>query len=216
MPNLYPAFARQEVAVHTPRHVRSVAELADEELALVAEAWRRRRDAVPDGYLHALVNEGRDAGASLPHTHSQLVWLPEAPPATQYPVNRAGWNVVEERGGLVLACPDASRLQYEVVIAPEAPRAGAFEDDLLPAALQLLGAAVRRLYRAAGAAPVNAWLHDSEDWHIELLPRLTILAGVELGSGWWINPLAPEEAAAELRADTGNATIDEGMSYDAD
>ena len=70
VPNLYPAFERQEVVVHTPRHARSLAELNEEELALVAEAWRLRRKAVPDGYLHALVNEGREAGASLPHTWS--------------------------------------------------------------------------------------------------------------------------------------------------
>ena len=76
VPNLYPAFERQEVVVHTPRHARSLAELGAGELADVAEAWRRRREQAPDGYLHALVNEGRQAGSSLPHTHSQLVWLP--------------------------------------------------------------------------------------------------------------------------------------------
>ena len=199
VPNLYPAFDRQEVVVHTPRHVRSIAELGDDELARVAEAWRRRRADVPDGYLHALVNEGREAGASLPHTHSQLVWLPSAPPETQHAVDRERWEIVDKRDGLVLACPYASRLPYELVIAPVSPRANAFEDDLLAAGLGLLGAATRRLYRAAGATPLNAWLHDSSDWHIELLPRLAILAGVELGSGWWINALAPEDAAAALR-----------------
>jgi UDPglucose--hexose-1-phosphate uridylyltransferase len=199
VPNLYPAFGRQEVVVQTPRHVRSVAELADHELALVAEAWRARREAVPAGYLHAFLNEGREAGASLPHTHSQLVWLPEAPPETQHGVDRERWSVVAESGGLVLACPYASRAPYEVVIAPAAARDGAFADELLPQALQLLGDAVRRIHRAAGPVPLNAWLHDSSDWHVEVLPRLTVFAGVELGSGWWINPLAPEAAAAELR-----------------
>jgi len=198
VPNLYPAFARQEVVVHTPRHARSVAELDDDELALVAEAWSRRRAGVLTGYLHALVNEGREAGASLPHTHSQLVWLPEPPPETQHEVDRERWTVVAERGGLVLACPYASRMPYECVIAPAAPRANAFEDELLPAAAQLLGEAVRRVHAAAGAAPLNAWLHDSGDWHLEVLPRLSILAGVELGAGWSINPLAPEDAAAAL------------------
>jgi len=69
---------------------------------------------------------------------------------------------------------------------------------LLPAAGQFLGDAIRRVHRAAGAAPLNAWLHDSGDWHFEVLPRLSILAGVELGAGWWINALPPEEAAAAL------------------
>jgi UDPglucose--hexose-1-phosphate uridylyltransferase len=199
VPNLYPAFDRQEVVVNSPRHVRSVAELDDDELACMAEAWRQRRAAEPSGYLHAFLNEGREAGASLPHTHSQLVWLPEAPPETQQGVERERWSVVAERGELVLACPYASRVPYELVITPAKPRASAFTDELLPQALQLLGDAVRRVHHAAGAAPLNAWLHDSSDWHLEVLPRLTIFAGVELGSGWAINPLAPEDAAGELR-----------------
>jgi UDPglucose--hexose-1-phosphate uridylyltransferase len=199
VPNLYPAFERQEVVVHTPRHERTVAALSDDELADVAEAWRRRREYVPGGYLHAFVNEGREAGSSLPHTHSQLVWLPEAPPETQLPVDRERWLAVAEHDGLVLACPFASRLPYELVIAPQAPRAGAFNDDVLPLALQLLGEAARRVQRAAGAVPLNAWLHDSDDWHLEVLPRLSIIAGVELGAAWWINALAPEDAADALR-----------------
>jgi UDPglucose--hexose-1-phosphate uridylyltransferase len=200
VPNLYPAFERQEVVVHTPRHLRSIAELSRGELAVVAEAWSLRRVAEPDGYLHAFLNEGREAGASLPHTHSQLVWLREAPPETQHAVDRERWNVVAEEDGVVLACPYASRAPYELVVAPAEARKLPFTDDLLPAALALLGDGARRVHRVAGAAPLNAWLHDSDDWHVELLPRLTVFAGVELGSGWWINPLAPEDAAAELRA----------------
>jgi UDPglucose--hexose-1-phosphate uridylyltransferase len=200
VPNLYPAFERQEVVVHTPEHARSLADLDDGQLAVVAEAWRRRREAVPGGYLHALVNEGREAGSSLPHTHSQLVWLPEPPPETQFPVDRERWSVVAEREGIVVACPHASRLPYELVIAPVGPRSGAFGDDRLAPALRLLAEAIRRVHRVAGAAPLNAWLHDSDDWHVELLPRLSILAGVELGAGWWINALAPEDAAAALRS----------------
>jgi UDPglucose--hexose-1-phosphate uridylyltransferase len=83
VPNLYPAFERAEVVVHTPRHARSIGELEDEELELVAQSWQQRRTAEPGGYLLAFVNEGRDAGASLPHTHSQLVWLGGTPPAVE-------------------------------------------------------------------------------------------------------------------------------------
>ena len=67
--------------MHSPEHVRSLAELDDEQIGLVAEAWRRRREADPAGYLHALVNEGKVAGGSLAHSHSQLVWLAGPPPA---------------------------------------------------------------------------------------------------------------------------------------
>jgi len=200
VPNLYPALDHHEVVIHAPRHVRSLAELGEDELALVAEAWRRRREAEPSGYLHAFLNEGREAGGSLPHSHSQLAWLPEPPPETQHRIDRERWSPIVERSGLVLACPWASRLPYECLVAPVSPRGAAFEDDVLAPALQVLGDAIRRLHRVAGAVPLNAWLHDGPDWHLELLPRLTVLAGLELGAGIYVNTVAPEDAAAELRA----------------
>jgi UDPglucose--hexose-1-phosphate uridylyltransferase len=199
VPNLYPAVERQEVVIHSPTHVRSIAELGGAGLDLVAAAWRLRREAEPDGYLQALVNEGREAGASLPHSHSQLVWLPEAPPAVSGEKALAEGETVLERSGLAVTCPWASRLPYEVQIAPAAPEADGFRSRLLAPALRLLAEVVGRLHRLEGPVPLNAWLHDGPHWHLELLPRLGILAGLELGAGVYVNSLPPEEAAARLR-----------------
>jgi UDPglucose--hexose-1-phosphate uridylyltransferase len=194
VPNLYPALERQEVVVHSRRHVRSLAELEDDEPQLVAEAWQRRADAVP-GYVHALVNEGREAGSSLPHSHSQLVWLPEPPP----PHARPRLEQFLETGGLVAGCPWASRLPYETVIAPAEADDTGIQSDLLPAAVQLLCEVVRRLHSIEGPVPLNAWLeYDEHDWRLVLLPRMTILAGLELGVGIFVNTLPPEEAAQRL------------------
>jgi UDPglucose--hexose-1-phosphate uridylyltransferase len=46
---------------------------------------------------------------------------------------------------------------------------------------------------------VNAWLHPTGHWHLEVVPRLTVLAGLELGAGYFVNTLAPESAAGVLR-----------------
>jgi hypothetical protein len=86
------------------------------------------------------------------------------------------------------------------VIAPADPRGDAFGDDLLPHAVVLLGEAVRRLQAVQdGAVPLNAWLHASDDWHIEVLPRTATLAGIELGAGTYVNAVSPENAAETLR-----------------
>jgi UDPglucose--hexose-1-phosphate uridylyltransferase len=200
VPNLYRALERQEVVVHSPRHVRSFAELEERELDLVAEAWRRRRAAFPAGYAHALVNEGRDAGASLAHSHSQLVWFREIPPAvTAERGELDAGEIVLERDGLVLGCPPASRLPYETVIAPLEPEEDGLRSELLGPALRLLAEAVRRLRGLEGAVPWNAWLHNGRRWHIEVVPRLAVLAGLELGAGIYVNSLPPEQAAAALR-----------------
>ena len=195
VPNLYPALERQEVVVHSRRHIRSIAEAADDELQLVAEAWDRRAADEP-GYVFPLLNEGREAGASLPHSHSQLVWLPEALPARARP--RA--IPVFQRDGLTVACPWASRVPYEAVIAPTEPEAGAFESVRLASALKLLAEIVRRLLRLEGQVPLNAWLEQGpDDWRLVLFPRLNILAGLELGAGIFVNTVPPEEAAVRLR-----------------
>jgi UDPglucose--hexose-1-phosphate uridylyltransferase len=193
-PNLYPAIERQEVVVHSRNHVRSIAECSDDEIELVAEAWRRRAGEVP-GYVFPLLNEGRAAGASRPHSHSQLVWLDQPPPARARPRGEP----FLERERLIATCPWASRLPYETVIAPEKRDPGGLESPLLAPALKLLAALIRRLHDLEGQVPLNAWLeHDDEDWRLVLLPRLTILAALELGAGIFINALPPEEAAERL------------------
>jgi len=195
VPNLYPALDRQEVVVHSRRHIRSIAEAEDDELELVAEAWRRRAEVEP-GHVFPLLNEGREAGASLAHSHSQLVWLPEAPPARARPRAEA----VLEQDGLAVTCPWASRVPYETVIAPSEPEADALESIRLAPALKVLADLVRRLQRLEGQVPLNAWLEQSpDDWRLVLFPRLNILAGLELGAGVFVNTLPPEEAAVRLR-----------------
>lgn len=196
VPNLYPALERQEVVVHTPAHARSIAELDDDDLALVADAWQRRRRDEPGGYVHALINEGREAGSSLPHTHSQLVWLPGEPP----PEPSRDGDVIAETNGLVAWSPHVARVPYETAIAPAEPEPDGLRSELLAAALQLLAELVGRLRGLEGPAPFNAWLHNHESgWRIVLFPRLAILAALELGAGVYINTLAPGEAATRLR-----------------
>jgi len=199
VPNLYPALERQEVVVHGHEHRRSLGELDDETLALVAEAWQRRARDV-GGTVFAIVNEGHAAGASLPHSHSQLAWLPGPPPALLAERGLPEGEVVLERDGLVARCPRASRVPYEVQIAPARSEPEGLRSLLLAPALQLLAELIRRIQAIRGEpTPLNAWLHEGTPWHLELLPRTTRLAGLELGAGVYINPVAPEDAAAALR-----------------
>ena len=78
----------------------------------------------------------------------------------------------------------------------------AFRSDLLGPALALLGESARRIHAVAGVVPLNAWLRRSH-WHVEVLPRRTVLAGLELGAGVYLNAVPPEEAAAALRGVSG-------------
>ena len=216
VPNKYPAFERQEVVVHAPEHVRSLAELGNDQLTRVGRAWQARAAAARDeGFPHlfACVNEGSFAGSSLPHSHSQLVWLREEPPAQAAEHDgdcrvcalleqerSDGARVVSEQDGLVLVCPYGGRAPYECLVAPLEHEPDGFRSERLAAGLALVATALRRLGELHGPPPANLWLHNGEHWHLELLPRLTVFAGIELGTGHYVNPLPPEQAAADLRA----------------
>jgi UDPglucose--hexose-1-phosphate uridylyltransferase len=191
--------------------------LNSDEVEGVSVAWRERARAAWEAgfpYVHALLNEGREAGASLPHTHTQLAWLIEPPPAVVAEGNggacavcrhvgaelASGERLILERDGLVLLAAYGGRLPYELLIAPiEHLEGSCFESELLVPALGLVTEALRRLHAVEGPVPVNAWLHDAGHWHFEVLPRLTVFAGIELGAGIYVNSLGPEDAAAALR-----------------
>jgi UDPglucose--hexose-1-phosphate uridylyltransferase len=104
----------------------------------------------------------------------------------------------------VLLCPYASRMPYVLMLAPRRRRER-FEDDG-PTGAALLHDALSRLRRRFGASPpLNLWVRtaprdaDRFCWRIDIVPRLTVLAGLELGTGIALNVVAPEQAAAELR-----------------
>lgn len=217
VPNLYPALERQEVVIHSPRHVRTFADLDDDQLGLVAAVWTTHLAGLAEAegfpYVHAMINEGRFAGASLPHSHSQLVWLREPPPAVAAERNGdcavcqlidrdelrvGGRNPHRGLDQIVAIVHPAGRAPYELLIASRShdPRAlGASLAD----ALALLRDAIGRLRALEGAVPWNAWLHQGEHWHFEVVPRLTVFAGLELGAEIYVNVVAPESAAKALR-----------------
>ena len=179
--------------------------------AAVAATWQARAEAgrAEDlRYLHALVNEGREAGASLAHSHSQLVYFHEPPPAVVEERARALAGLLAQedvrvaaRDDVVAAAHPAGRAPYELLIAPADAEPDAFTSNRLQTALQLLAEMIRRLTAVEGARPWNAWLHNGGcHWHLELLPRLTVFAGIELGAGIYVNTLAPETAAETLRS----------------
>jgi UDPglucose--hexose-1-phosphate uridylyltransferase len=225
VPNLYPAFERQQVVIHSPEHARSLGDLTDSQLALIVEAWARiAEDAWSEGFDHLLVfvNEGEAAGASLPHSHSQTVWLDREPPqvvAEAPRLHRDGcalcaliadlppaFRLAErelETSAVLLAVSPAGRAPYELLIAPSEHLADAFgKTEQLAAALALAADGIRRLNAVEGPIPFNLWLHNFQGdghWHLELVPRLSVFAGIELGAGIYVNTLEPKEAAARLR-----------------
>jgi UDPglucose--hexose-1-phosphate uridylyltransferase len=222
-----PARGSHEVIVNAPHPVTSLADLPVDQVQAAVEVWRERMRAQHAAYTHLTVNERLAAGATQPHTHAQLFALDFVPADvarererfSAHAVRTMGANLLEDlvqeevRRRLrivaiddeaVLLCPYASRLPYALMIAPRRRRKR-FEDDG-PTGAALLHDALSRLRRRFGASPpLNLWVRtaprdaDRFCWRIDIVPRLTPLAGLELGTGVALNVVAPEQAAAELR-----------------
>ena len=223
-----PARGAHEVVVNAPDPVSSLAELDPEQVQTAMSVWRERMRAHEDAaYVHVIVNEGKEAGASLPHTHAQLYALPFVPAAvarererfTAYFDRTQGRNLLEDlvqeevrRRDRVISIDDeavamapfAARVPFHIILAPRRPTAR-FADDG-PLGGRLLHDVLNRLGRALGnLPPLNMWVRtaprDAEHfcWHIEIMPRLAQLAGLEIGTGVHLNVLAPEDAARRLR-----------------
>ncbi|HEX9820456.1 MAG TPA: galactose-1-phosphate uridylyltransferase [Methylomirabilota bacterium] len=119
-------------------------------------------------------------------------------------------RVIMEADGFVALAPFAPRFPFETWILPTRHRS-AFEEtgvEELRGLAEVLGEFLRRLDRVLQRPPYNFMLHtaplregplDHFHWHLEIIPKLTNVAGYEWGSGFFINPTPPEDAAAALR-----------------
>ena len=94
--------------VNAPQSVTALAELPVEQVATAMDVWRERMRAHADAaYVHVLVNERREAGASLPHTHAQLYALDFVPAAVARERERFGAYATRTMGGNLLGRPRA-------------------------------------------------------------------------------------------------------------
>jgi UDPglucose--hexose-1-phosphate uridylyltransferase len=124
--------------------------------------------------------------------------------------NETRVRVAAENPDFVTLCPYAPRFPFETWILPKHHEA-AFENaptntyaNLARMLQEILNKAVRVLDNPAynlvlHSSPVQEDTNDYYHWHIEIIPKLTKTAGFEWGTGFYINPTPPEEAARFLR-----------------
>jgi len=212
VPNRFPVLPPDEgvheVIINTPRHVTEFWDLIPGEMATAIDAWAVREAAVredPRGLWPFLfLNQGAAAGASLQHSHAQLIGLPFAPPllvtredafrtAPACPIcsELADPRIarIADAGPLTAWCPQTPPLSGAVRIAARhhAPEWPAQPGQELAAIVRPVMAALAAL---VGTTAMNLWLHqrhpggpDGFHWHLEIVPRRGTLAGMELGAG---------------------------------
>jgi UDPglucose--hexose-1-phosphate uridylyltransferase len=225
-----------EVIIESPRHEDTLATLDDEAIERVLQAARERvQDLKRDQrfrYIIIFKNHGAAAGASLDHSHSQLIALPIVPREVRDEVDGArvhyetkercvfcdivrqetadGRRLIAENADMVALAPYAPRFPFETWILPRRHQA-LFEDaprHEYASLARMLGDILRRMNTTLRMPPYNLLIHSAPvaekageyyHWHVEIIPKLTKVAGFEWATGFYLNPTAPEEAAQVLR-----------------
>jgi UDPglucose--hexose-1-phosphate uridylyltransferase len=226
-----------EVIIETPDHQKTIAMLPERQIEDVLWAYRDRiLDLKKDRrfkYIMIFKNHGEAAGASLEHTHSQLIALPVVPKRVREEVDGAreyfnfkercifcdiirqesesGVRVIADSPEFIAVAPFAPRFPFEIWIVPRIHQS-AFEDSQKQEFEQLaamLKDMLTRLDKVLDYPAYNYIIHTSPipetpnehyHWHLEIMPKLTKVAGFEWGTGFHINPTPPEESAKFLRA----------------
>ncbi len=225
-----------EVIIESPDHEESFADLSSQRMSLVFQAYKERIiDLEKDSrfkYVMVFKNHGKAAGASLEHSHSQLIALPILPRmiVSELEGAKAHFNhkercifcdiirqeqqlferVVCQNDKFITITPFAPRTPFEMWILPKKHSANYCSQSAedFQELSELFSETLKRLSACIANVPYNFVLHteplrsgglESYHWHFEIVPKLTSIAGFEWGSGFYINPLPPEEAAAYLR-----------------
>jgi len=226
-----------EVIIETPQHAKTMSTMSEPEIERVLWAYRERildlkRD-IRFRYILVFKNHGAAAGATLEHSHSQLIALPIVPEfvreelagARQHYAAKercvfcdiirqevaAGRRVIHENADMVAIEPYAPRFPFETWLLPRTHGAR-FEEasrQQYESLARMLKVVLQRVDRALETPSYNLIIHslpfsesvlDYYHWHVELIPKLTRTAGFEWGTGFYINPTSPEEAAQVLRS----------------
>lgn len=233
VPNRYPAVDASsqgvhEVVIESPAHGDHFESLepghAAEVIGVYAERLRALRSDPQLRHVCIFKNSGGESGQSIAHLHSQIVALPVIPPRAE--MIARGFDsepcllcvsgederlLISRSRDYSLRVPAVPLFPYETWIVPKihAPSIRNVDSDPDKLAL-LIQTALRTMGNTLGPVSFNWIFHNSPlperagfHWFLQIIPRLTLQGGFELGTGMQINIVDAREAAARLREGFG-------------
>jgi UDPglucose--hexose-1-phosphate uridylyltransferase len=227
-----PASGVHDVIILSPDHNVSWADIGPDHSAQIMFAIRDRmaeHSSIPGlRYSQAVVNSGREAGASIEHPHGQLLSMPFIPGeaanelagfarfqgncllcATIEAELEVSHRVVYADEHVVLLCPFWSGTPYEMLLIPQPHVSHLYEADEVDLASmgRSVHLALSCLRDRLGDVAYNLMFHSAPfrgktdfHWHVHLVPKISTRGGFEMGSGVLINVVPPERAADGLRS----------------
>ncbi len=223
------AYGQQEVVIETSDHTKELEDLSSDHIANLLEAYSARTKDISKNkkieYILIFKNNGGIAGASLQHAHSQIFATQFLPPhlfdksqrQQAYKLKHGhcvycdviakeskSRRFVFKDKHVIAFTPYASMFNYEVWIMPLKHRDNITElnKDEMKSFAKILKHILRKIGNLN--LPYNFYFHqviNDNDQHLymKIVPRGSVWAGVEIGSGLIINPILPEDAAKFYR-----------------
>ena len=225
-----------EVIIDSPSHELSLADLGVEQVSKVLKAYQMRLEDLSRDkrfrYILLFKNHGEEAGASLEHSHTQLIATPIIPKRVMEELEGSlrhfenkerciycdipdqeiydGRRIIMESEHFLVISPFAARFPFEAWVIPRRhePHFHRLDRVVREDMAEVLGTLLRKINIALDEPAYNFVIHTAPindgrewyfHWHLELMPKLTRVAGFEWGSGFYINPTPPEDAAEYLR-----------------
>ncbi len=227
---------QHEVIIESPDHKKQLDDLSIEQIEKVIRVYKRRSIELAKDerfkYILIFKNYGLAAGASLEHSHTQLISLPVVPRRVleEFNCTRRYYDYKErcifcdiimqeleyrhrevcDNEHFIAFCPFASHSPFEVSIMPKKHKA--FFSDISEAEIRsfalILKEVLMRIKKTLNNPAYNFIIHTNAvaeeecehyHWHVELMPKLSYMAGFEWGTGFYINPTSPEAASEFLR-----------------
>ena len=220
-----PGHGYHEVIVDSPDHWDSTADFSIDHMELILQVYRDRyshyRYLSGISYISIFKNRGDAAGASLSHTHSQVIAIPILPPLIKKEMaaissssfclycniverEQASSRLITQNDNWILIAPFYSIAPYETWILPKNHISNLedINEGQRKSLATILSDALRRIKSLLDDPPYNYMIFQLPfDYHlnIRIQPAISKIAGFERGTDIYINPVPPEQAAAELR-----------------
>lgn len=229
--DVIPGYGFHEVIVETPSHEKEMAGFSDDEMNLLMKVYQDRvvHYGSIDGieYVSLFKNWGKKAGASLSHTHTQLIAMPIKPPLLMeefdkiHSLNGCPYcDIVEkeikserllyENESFIAIAPYFSKVPYELWILPKEHinHISEFNDELLHSLGDAIRFSVSTLHNCLGKIAYNYMFYqlgEMAEYHfnLRLQPVTSIAAGFEKNTDVYINTVPPETAVKQLKETTG-------------
>ncbi len=244
IPNLYPALSPEapdvqhplfevmkgygfhEVIIENPLHESKLSNFSDDELFLLMKVYRDRvmhyQSQERIEYVSLFKNLGKNAGASLEHTHTQLIAVPLIPVTIKkekkaieelkscpycdiIKKEQGKERMVYENENFILIAPYYSRSPYEMWMLPKKHlhHISVFNEQMLMSLGDCIRKAVSLLEKTIPELAYNYMFFQTENdrsyhFNIRIAPVTSIAAGFEKNTDIYINTIPPETAVKHL------------------